>query len=337
MTDRFPVGKIPAEFVERLWRHYATPHPSVILGPGIGRDVAVVDIGDEYLVAKTDPITFATDRIGWYAVHVNANDVACSGAQPEWFLATLLLPEGMTDEPMVESIFEEMTQACQSLGIALVGGHSEVTHGLDRPIVLGCLLGRVARDDLVTTGGAQPGDEVLLTGGIPIEATAIIAREKADELEDNFEPDFLARCRAFLLDPGISVLRAAQLATETGRVHAMHDPTEGGLATGLWELAQASSCDLEVEAEAIPILAEGQALCDFYGLDPLGAIASGALLLTAPAASIEAIVSALEAETIECARIGRVSQGSGQVTLRDGEGSRKLTPPPRDEIARLFG
>lgn len=337
MTEHFPVGKIPSEFVERLWQRYATPDPSVIVGPGIGRDVAVVDIGDGYLVAKSDPITFATDRIGWYAVHVNANDVACSGARPEWFLATLLLPEGRADEALVDSIFEEMTQACQSLGISLVGGHSEVTHGLDRPIVMGCLLGRVAREDLITTSGAQAGDAVLLAGGIPIEATAIIAREKGDELEGSFDSEFLARCRALLRDPGISVLPAAQRAVEAAPVHAMHDPTEGGLATGLWELAQASSCDLEIEAAAIPILPEGQALCDHFELDPLGAIASGALLLTAPAASVDAIETALAADSINFARIGRVLEGSGEVILRTDEGSRRLMPPPRDEIARLFG
>ncbi|MFP3854745.1 MAG: AIR synthase family protein [Anaerolineales bacterium] len=334
--NSFPVGKIPASLLESLWRQFGSQPESLILGPGVGRDVAVVDIGDEYLVAKTDPITFATDNIGWYAVHVNANDVACSGAQPEWFMATLLLPESQATQATVESIFQQLAEACHTIGASLIGGHTEVTHGIDRPIIMGCLLGRVAKDQLVTSEGAQAGDAVLLTGGVPIEATAIIGREKAAELQGSFSPEFIERCQEYLFDPGISVLQESRLAVQTGPVHAMHDPTEGGLLTGLWELAQASEMNLLIEEAAIPIVPEGGELCRYFGLDPLATIASGALLLTIPEQAVAPLLSEYQQHSITCLQIGEVIQGDGEVFMVS-EGERRLiTPPERDEIARLF-
>ncbi|NIP79808.1 MAG: hypothetical protein GWM90_11540, partial [Gemmatimonadetes bacterium] len=174
-------------------------------------------------VAKTDPITFATDAIGWYAVHVNANDVACCGARPRWFLATLLLPEGGTTAELVESIFDQMATACAELDVTLCGGHTEITHGLDRPIVIGQMLGDVARDAFVRGSGARAGDTIILTKGIAVEGTALIAREKPRALADVMSDRELETCAGFLHDPGLSVVEDARLALEAGGVHALHD------------------------------------------------------------------------------------------------------------------
>jgi hydrogenase expression/formation protein HypE len=337
MTVPFPIGKVPASYLRELWDRHPPTDPSVIFGPGIGRDVAVLDAGDRYLVAKTDPITFASDRIGWYAVHVNANDIACSGALPSWFLATLLLPSEEASPDLIESIYEQMTKACDAIGADLVGGHTEVTHGINRPIVMGCLLGLVDKDDLITTAGARPGDSLLLTGGIPIEGTAIIAHEWSAKLGDRFSQEFLARCRQLLFDPGISVLPAARVAVDLAEVHAMHDPTEGGLATGLWELAQASGVDLEVDVHAIPLIPEGDALCQALDIDPLATIASGALLLAVEPTTAAPLLSAYHRQGIRCQSIGAVVEGSGAVSIiEDGE-RHPLVVPQRDEIARLLG
>ncbi|MGH2620585.1 MAG: AIR synthase family protein [Anaerolineales bacterium] len=336
-AEPFPLGKIPNPVLRELLTGLGAADPRVRVGPGIGLDAAVIDLGDRYLVAKTDPITFASDWVGWYAVQVNANDVACMGAEPRWFLASLLLPEGKTDRGFAETIFNQIGEACRSLKVSLVGGHTEISHGIDRPIVVGCMLGEVAKDGLVTAAGARAGDVLLLVGGIPIEATAILAREKAAELEGRFEPQFLERCRNFLFEPGISVVRAVRLALPEGPVHSMHDLTEGGLLAGLWELAEASGCGLEVNQEAIPVLPEGQALCEAFGLNPLASIASGALLLTAPSSRQAAIEQALTAQGIVVSPIGQVISGVGaEVRLRSA-GEVGLAPKPeRDEIARLL-
>src|SRR5262249_4883000 len=189
-----------------------------------------------------DPITFASDEIGWYALQVNANDLAVRGARPLWFLATLLLPEGATSDARVENLFADLGDACAELDVALVGGHTEVTAGLTRPIIAGCMLGEVDKERLVITSGAREGDVLLLTKGVPLEGAAILAREHGAEAERRGVPaDVVARARDLLHRPGISVLPEARHACRAARVHAMHDPTEGGVATACWELAQAAN------------------------------------------------------------------------------------------------
>lgn len=335
MGERFPLGKLPNAVLAELLAKVEIRDPRVVVGPGIGLDAAVIDIGERYLVAKTDPITFATDALGWYAVHVNANDVACMGAAPRWFLGSLLLPEG-AERGQAEQVFEQITRACRGLSVELVGGHTEITHGIDHAILVGCMLGEVERDGLHSAADAQAGDAVLLAGGVPIEAVSIIARERAQALQERFSDEYLERCRQFLFDPGISVVPAARLALASGEVHAMHDPTEGGLAAGLWELAQAGGVAIEVRETDLPVLPEGRALCEALGLDPLASIASGALLLTAPADQAGPIVAALTGAGIECRVVGSVVAGEPAVYLHGVDGRQVLPLPARDEIAKLF-
>ena len=335
MRTLYPLGKLPAEHLARLLARYAPSDERIVLGPGVGRDAAVISFGDRYLVAKTDPITFASDEIGWYAVHVNGNDVACTGATARWFLATLLLPGGRTDPSLVDVIFDQIARACAELDVELVGGHTEITHGLDRPIVIGCMLGEVAPERLVRPDGARLGDALLVTKGIAVEGTVIIAREKNSGLA-GLDGSLLERCRGFLHDPGISVVRDAAVATAAGEVHVMHDPTEGGLATGLWELAEAAEVGLEVDEAAIPVLPETRTLCAQLGLDPLGLIASGALLLAVAPGDVAAILAALDEAGIAAAHIGRVVERERGIVLRSATGERPLPRFERDEITRLF-
>jgi thiamin-phosphate kinase len=333
-----PVGKLPSDQLSRLLRQIAMRDPSVLLGPGIGRDCAVIDfVGDQLLVAKSDPITFATDEIGWYAVQVNANDLATTGARPRWFLATLLLPQTIEPEE-IDSIFDQMRTACAEVGATIVGGHTEVTHDLTRPIVMGTLLGTVARNRLITPEGAQPGDAIVLTKRLAVEATAIMAREKAAELSTAFAEPFLQRCRHFLREPGISVLREAQLAVQAGRIHAMHDPTEGGVATALNEMAVAAQVDLLIRLDAVPIYSETQALCDYFELDPWGAIASGSLLMAVEAAETDRVVEDLRRNQIEATVIGHVIARSDRpiVLAEFDDRHEPLRAFDQDEIAKLF-
>lgn len=331
-----PVGKLEPDFLRYLLQRYARTDDRVLVGAAVGEDATVIDFGPTCLIAKTDPITFATDEIGWYAVNVNANDIAVAGGQPRWFLATILLPEGRSDEPMVEGILRQLSDACAQLGVSLCGGHTEVTYGLERPIVIGQMLGEVPRDGIVRSGGGRAGDALLLSKGIAIEATAIIAREKGDELATRHPAEFLQRCRRMLHEPGISVLREARLAIEAGTVNAMHDPTEGGVATGIRELAGASGLGAEIDEAALPVLPETRTLCAEFGLDPLGVIASGSLLLAAPRDSARQILAAWEAAGIGGAAIGRLTTPDGGLVLRRGARRQPLPEFRRDEITRLF-
>jgi hydrogenase maturation factor len=285
------------------------------------------------LVFKSDPITFATDDIGWYAVQVNANDIATTGADPRWMLATLLLPEGATTQASVEAIFNQLYRAAEALGVSVVGGHTEITYDLRRPVLLGTMIGEVARERLVTPDHTRPGDRLLLTKGVPIEGTALLAREFPEQLAGALTPHELDAARQFLYQPGISVVRDARAAVQAGTVHAMHDPTEGGLAGALWELCEASRQRLVIDPADVPIPALGQKVCDAFGINPLATIASGALLLAATADTAAAIRAALEAEGILCAEIGRVEEGAPGVFVPDGA---PLPRPLRDDIAKIF-
>jgi hydrogenase expression/formation protein HypE len=332
----FQLGKLPAPLLAELLAKYTILDPRVAIGPRVGEDVAAIDFGDRYLLAKTDPITFVAEDIGYYAININANDIACSGGQPKWFLATILLPEKKTDERLVHSIFSQLNRACRKLRISFCGGHTEITHGLDRPIVVGMMLGEVAKDKLVSSSGARVGDQLILTKGIAIEAVSIIAREKEEHLKKVFSAELVQRAQRFLHDPGISVLKDAQVAVASGEVHAMHDPTEGGLATGLHELAEAAGVGIRVDFERIPMLPEAKLLCEEFGIDPMGAIASGALLIAAPPQSAPAIVKALNQEGIRAAVIGEVVPPEQGVQMVYRGTSMPLPRFDQDEITKIF-
>lgn len=331
-----PLGKLDPDHLQQLLRQYATTNERVVVGPGVGEDAAVIDFGDRYLVAKTDPITFATDEIGWYVVNVNANDIAAMGATPRWFLATLLLPGAKTTRRLVDAIFAQVGDACAGLGIGFVGGHTEVTYDLNRPIVVGQMLGEVAKEDLVMSAGAKPGDALLLTKGVGIEATAIIARERGDQLVGRLSPAEIERAQNFLHDPGISVVRDAAVAMAAGDVHAMHDPTEGGLATGLHELAQAADVGLVLDRDAVPIDPLTEALCQAFDLNPLGFIASGALVLAVAPDDAERVVVTLCEAGIEAAQIGQAWEKERGIKMRDSGELVDLPIFPQDEVAKLF-
>jgi len=331
----FEVGKLPADLLDSLLKKIEVKGPRVVIGPRIGEDAAVLEMGDGYLVATTDPITFVEERIGWYGVNVNANDVATMGAEPRWFLATLLLPQGKTDERLAEKIFDDILESCGELGVTLCGGHTEITGGLDRPILVGQMLGEVGRGRLVTPDRIAPGDTVLLTKGVAVEGTAILAMGKGGSVSDKIDSGLISRAKGFLDDPGISVVRAALTACRVADVHGMHDPTEGGIATGLWELARASGHGLRIEGEAVPVFPETQAFCEALGLDPWGLIASGALLIVVNPKDVGKVKSALSDEGILCVSVGQVVPiEEGLIVHRGGE-ELPLKPFGKDELVRV--
>ena len=335
--DTLPPGKLDTALLSRLLAGLDLP-PELLVGPGIGHDVAVIDLGsDDLLLAKTDPITFATDAIGYYCVAVNSNDIATSGGAPRWLLVTALLPERETTEALVADLFSQLQETCGRLGVALVGGHTEITGGLDRPILVGQMLGTVPRDKLIRPDGARPGDAILLTKGIPLEGVSLIAREQRPELlARDYQPAFLDRCAGLLFDPGIMILPEARALCAAVTPHALHDPTEGGLATGLWEMAEASGVGLRIEAERIPVLPEGRRLCEEYGLDPLGLIASGSLVAAVAAEDVGAAVAACEAIGVPCAQIGSATNAGEGVILLEAGASRGLPRYDQDEITRVL-
>lgn len=342
MTDelanrRLKAGKLPPDLLASFLSDLGPTSQRILLGPGVGEDAAFVSFGSSTLIAKSDPITFATDRIGWYAIQVNANDIAASGGAPKWFLGTLLLPE---NEPAstAQQIFRQLHEAASELGVTLIGGHTEVTVGLPRPIIAGTMLGEAAPSETVKTSSAKPGNDVILTAGIAIEGTAIIAREsRADLLSTGLSEATIRAASKFLDSPGISIVKAARIATDTGHVTAMHDPTEGGLAGALDEVAHASQTGITIDASKVKIYPETQTICTALGLDPWGLIASGALLITSAPEGSNEIIDALGRSGIPASVIGKITEPE-EGLVRITAGTKEPLPTfDRDEIARLYG
>ncbi len=331
-----PVGKLPPDLLEQMLAGMPISDPRVKLGPGTGLDCAVLDMGDRLLVVKSDPITFATDEIGRYAVQVCANDIATTGATPRWFLATLLLPENATTRELVLNISRQIQRACHAIGVNVVGGHTEITHGLDRPIIMGTMIGEAAYHQLVTPRGLQTGDRLLLTKGVPVESISILAREFSSQLQGKISSSDLQQAANYLVDPGISVVPEARLACQHGRVHGMHDPTEGGLASALWELSEASQKTLIFTSGQEIVSPLAQRICAAMQIDPLASIASGALLIAAPEPDASAIIKACQEAGIACHDIGWVESNGVSVWRMEGEQRSLLPRPARDEVARLL-
>lgn len=324
-----PLGKLPLHLLEPLLKGLTLADPDVLVGPGIGQDAAVIRVGDKKLIFKTDPITFLAEDIAWYLITVNGNDIACMGGTPRYLLVTMLLPEGIAAAE-VERLFSDLRQACGAAGITLIGGHTEVTFGIDRPIAIGFMIGYL-EGEIIGAAGARPGDTVLISKAVPLEAMSILARQVPERL--GLDEATLQRARHLIHDPGISVVREAAIAAAIG-VTAMHDPTEGGLATGLIELAHAGGCGIEVDYDRIPVLDIAGKVLPALGIDPLGAIASGALLVCCRPEKAGAILDAWRDAGIQGTAIGRITQ-AGTRMLKDG---RTLPLPefPRDELTRVI-
>lgn len=328
-------GKLPAELLARMLTLYVgSTDPSVIVPPAPGYDAAVIRPDDDVIV-KSDPITFATSSPATYLVAVNANDIACLGGIPRWITVTALFPEGTTRRD-VERLFQELSTACRRDDIAIVGGHSEVTAGIDRLLLSATLIGVPGPHGILPPGGAQPDDDIYLTRSAGIEGTSILATElPASALGDIPDAD-IASARNLIHEPGISVVKDAQRAHAIDGLHAMHDPTEGGVATALHELADASGLGFEVDLDRIPVSAMTSKLSDSFNISPFGLLSSGALLFTADPSARALFESSFSESGIDLARIGAMHPDR-DVRLATTRGTQAALPRyDADELVRVL-
>ena len=332
-----PTGKLPLPLLRQVLGRVPRRDPTVLVGAEPGEDAAVIDVGGpELLVAAADPITFAAAEIGTYLLAVNGNDLAVTGAEPRWLLATVLAPAGTTAHE-IRALLDDVTTACAAAEVALVGGHTEITDSVASPVVAGALLGTVAPEALVRTSGAQPGDALLLAGELAVEGTAILAGDHADTLRRAgvAEADIDAGASR-LHSPGISIRPAAAALRAAAEVHAMHDPTEGGLAAALHELAEAAEVGVMVDRDAVPVLPECRRICRALELDPYALLASGALLASLPAAQAPAAVSALREAGLAPAIIGAVTAACGGRRWTVAGNNVPIPMVERDELASFL-
>ncbi|PLX53510.1 MAG: hypothetical protein C0611_04795 [Desulfobacteraceae bacterium] len=328
-------GKLPNDLLENFLDGFDFHDPSVLIHAGVGEDAAAVDIDkEEVLVIKSDPITFATDAIGHYAVLINANDIATSGAIPRWLLTTLLFPSGVTASS-IRQVMHELESVCRRWSITLCGGHTEITDAVTRPVIIGMLAGTVTKSSLIDKRNIKPGDNVLLTKAVAVEGTAIIAREFSDRLSvlGMTESD-IETCKQFLFS--ISILEEAQIARDCGGVSAMHDITEGGLATALMELSIAGEHRIRVNIDRIPVFPQTEKMCTLLGIDPMGLIGSGSLLICSRKNETEMIMDSIQNAGIDIARIGEVMEAGRGVEAVSKAGPAAWPSFEVDEITRLY-
>lgn len=325
------VGKLTAELLHQVvFPFLGAERADVLVRPGVGQDCSVLDLGEQLAVLSSDPITASSHNLGYLAVHVSANDIAATGAEPVGLLITLLLPPG-AKPALIRDIMRDVHSAAAGLGMAVLGGHTEFTPAVRQPVAAVTALGRVSKENYVTTGGGRPGDTLLLTKTAAREGTAILATDFAERLTPVLGSELIRRAQEFL--HSISVVAEGRIAARQGAT-AMHDVTEGGVLSAAAELATASGCGVELWADRVPVAEETAAICRFFGLDPLGLIGSGSLLIAARAP--EAIRVALAAAGIAASPIGRLLPADEGCWVTAAGQRRPLTVPPRDELYRVL-
>lgn len=323
---KLPPGKIPIEILKDVvFKNLGAQRSEVVLGPSAGIDGAILDVGTKNAIVSMDPITGAVERIGWEAININANDVATFGVEPAFFFSCIMLPEN-ADSKTVEIISTQMHNAAKELGIAIVGGHCESTPGLANPIVVGCTMGLTEKGKYVTAAGAKAGDKIILTKSAGIEGTAILASDREVQLKKVFSQSLLDGAKHFYNQ--ISVVKDALTAYRTGGVHAMHDPTEGGILNGVHEMADAAELGAKIFEEKITIEPETAKICRFYEIDPLQLISSGALLIAADPQAADKIINNLAQEHIYSNIIGEFNQNPNKRILMHPDESAEMLPRP---------
>ncbi len=331
---RLPEGKIPPRVLRELLERLGEG-AGLEVGPALGEDAAVATAGSEpRLVLAADPITFPTADPGWHAAVVNANDVAATGGECRFFLAQVLLPPGTTEARIAE-IADGLRRGCEEVGAVPAGGHTEITAAVGREVIAGTMVGVATAERVKATGGAREGDMLVVTKGVAIEATAIVAAEREDEVRRVFGEEFQRRAAAFLTDPGISVVEEARIAAGMLEVHAMHDVTEGGIATAVREMADAAGLGAILAEAEVPRFYESKRLMTHFGLDILGAIGSGALLIACAEPETGELLDRLQGAGTPGHVIGRFLRRSSGIQLARGSVRRDLPVFDADELTRL--
>lgn len=335
VSDSLETGKLqPALLKQIVLSRLGIDDPRVLLGPHVGEDASIIDFGQKALVVHSDPITGAVENLGWLAVNVCANDIATRGVRPLWLLIVILLPENTTSAQL-KSLTTQIDEAAKKLGAAVVGGHSEITPSIKRPVVITTAIGETHKGKFLRTSGAKAGDHIIVTKGAAIEGTAILASELTKQLQGKIKAKTLERAKQFI--KMTSVVEDALTAVEAGEVHAMHDATEGGIAGGLQEIAWASSIGLVAYEEKILISKETEAICKALDIDPLRTISSGALIISAEPKSAGKIVASLEEKGIRSSIIGKAtSKKDGAYILRKDGTRLDLSKPVKEELWKAF-
>ena len=326
------IGKLPEPILIRsVLKQVKHRREEVLVGPAVGQDCAVVQVeSDEVLVMSTDPITGTVKDLGSHSIHITANDLAASGAEPIGVMLTVMLPDTV-EEPEVKKMMQEAEATCKKLNMEVLGGHTEITNVVRQPLISVTGVGKIKKSRVITTLQVQPEQDIVVTKWIGLEATTILAIEREEELRKRFSAGIVDTAIGF--DQFLSVVPESRIAMEHG-VTAMHDITEGGVFGALWEMASGAGVGLEVDLKKIPIRQETVEICQYFDLNPYQIMSSGSMMIAADDG--HELVRKLEKAGIHAAVVGRTNAGNDRI-LRNGEDVRYLDKPQPDELYKVLG
>ena len=311
----FEIGKVPPEILEKIvmgpMAASRVKREDVLLRPTTGEDCSAVDLGGEICILSTDPITGAAEDIGYLAVQINCNDIYSAGAEPMGVLLTVLLPAG-SDEEMLVEIMEGTLRAAEERNIEILGGHTEVTEVVVKPVISAAVIGKTRGRKILATGGAKAGQDIVMTKWAGTEGTAILAKEWEEGLGAYLSEEELKAAQE--MKNFLSVGKESEIAFAHGAT-AMHDATEGGILGAVWEVAECSGLGVDVFVESIPVKEETKKICAAMGIDYLRLISSGTMIIAAEDGPM--LVDKLAEAGIAAAVIGKLTEG-GKYMLAGG-------------------
>lgn len=322
-------GKLPMELLKKLvFENIKGRNPHVMLRPEIGEDCAAIRFGDYACVLSTDPITGADKGAGTLAVHISCNDIASCGVKPIGIMITLMVPVDGTKED-IDRVMKEAGKAAEELGVEIIGGHTEITAAVNKMVISTTAIGKVDIDRIITTKGAMPGDDVVMTKWAGLEGTSIIASDLEEELLHVLEKEEIKEAQSFIKH--ISVVPEGVLAGEY-KVHSMHDVTEGGILGAAWEIAEISGVGIEIYLDSIPVKEVTRKICDYFGINPYGLISSGSMIMSCKDG--HKLVQLLKGKGIQATIIGKITEKEKLIVNKDGT-STLLKPPEADELFKI--
>lgn len=313
------IGKLDQDsFQGIILSRLGKPDPAVLVGPRHGVDAAVIDVGDGRVMVVAEDPTFGLPSLiqyfGWSIVHICASDVAVMGIRPQYMTICLLLPPG-TRGAELDFVWNQIHEEAEKLGIAIVGGHTGVYPGLSFVLNGGCTVWGFGRPEQITApSNAQQGDCLILTKGVAIEATAVLATQAEAEIKAVLPSHLVDKAKSRIYD--MSVVKDALVARPNA--HAMHDATEGGFLNGAFEMAFASGTGLRIYERDVPLADDVKAVCEYFNLDPMISISEGTLLIAASPDRGTRIIKDLEEEGIDAWIVGEFVGNEVVLVRNDG-------------------
>lgn len=328
------IGKLDSELLEKIvFENIHYRRPEVLTRPGIGEDCAVMDFDAYDCVISTDPITAAISDIGRLAIHISCNDVASNGVQPIGIMLAALLPVGTTAEE-IEEMMHQAAVAAEALEVEIIGGHTEVTSAVNKPVIVSTAVGRGDKETAGQMGSPKPGDVVMMTKSAGLEGAGIIACDFEKELNEVLTEEELAHAKS-LLDR-VSVVKEGVLAGKIG-TSGMHDVTEGGILGALWEMCNVGKVGAVIRKDRVPVEDVTLKICAHFNIDYMRLISSGCMMILASPEKEEEIKAVLKDAGIQVEIIGAIKEAAeGIVMVSEGE-KQTVDPPAGDELYKVVG